>query len=82
MQEKSLACSMCGTAEWQWEADSDAYAAMLQVCPGCQRKDWAREEQEGKLPAGSSFVLVPRARVEALRHNPIKRPIRRRRSQK
>lgn len=78
--ERSTACQLCGTSEWQWEEDPGAYEAALHVCPGCQRKDWLREDQgDAKAPAGSSIVLLPRARAEWLRQNPKKPPRRRRR---
>jgi hypothetical protein len=80
MTEQAQRCPSCGTSEWQWREDPDAYEAVLNVCPGCQRKDWLREDQgDAKTQAGSSIGLLPRARAEFLRNNPIKRPRRRRR---
>lgn len=81
MQEKAEICAMCGTAEWQWAEDENAYEASVHICKGCQRKDWAREEQgDEKTPAGASWVLIPRAMAERLRQNPIRRPLRRRKA--
>lgn len=81
MLEQSDRCQMCGTSEWQWAEDPNAYEAAVHVCPGCARKEWIREDQgDSKPQAGSSIVLLPRARAEWLRNNPIKRPRRRRRN--
>lgn len=69
--EKSLRCTMCGTADWEWDDEEGdgrfAYAAVHEVCHGCQQKDLAREEdsETGSKP-GVSVTLIPRAAAQAL----------------
>lgn len=64
--ESGERCSSCGTSPWEWDEDSFAYMAVRQTCLGCQRKDLMRDEEEGKAPAGSSVVLIPRAAADRL----------------
>lgn len=56
-QDKALAwtldsrdrCHGCGTRADEWEPDKggsrNAYEAKLHICPGCERRSWAREEE-------------------------------------
>jgi hypothetical protein len=55
--EKSARCALCGTAEWEWAEDKDAYQAISEFCPGCYRKDAAQDGSD-HLP-GQSVTLVP-----------------------
>ena len=59
--EKSARCAMCGTAEWEWDANRDAYQAVTERCEGCYRKDAVMSVDEGAppLPAGTRAVLIP-----------------------
>jgi len=51
---------MCGTADWEWKDNPDAYQADRSFCQGCYRKDAASDVGEGQsLPAGTSVVLIP-----------------------
>ena len=43
-------CSRCGTAEWEWEEQLDAYMAKAKVCPGCnaiglESKAWEKSAE-------------------------------------
>jgi len=54
-------CSMCGTAPWEWDEEQGgsrfAYEPVEEICPGCEKKDWMRDNQEGKHRAGSFIAL-------------------------
>ncbi|CAB4194547.1 hypothetical protein UFOVP1264_2 [uncultured Caudovirales phage] len=63
--ESSSRCSMCGTAEWEWNEDKYAYEPINKQCWGCYRKEMAREESD-TLP-GSTITLVPKHHAEHLR---------------
>ena len=41
MLEKSARCDMCGTAEWEWEADRRAYEPVEKFCMGCYLRHMA-----------------------------------------
>lgn len=61
MAEDGLRHHACGTAEWEWEQDPDAYTAEARVCPGChriglERKAW--EKSADHIP-GLQIRLVP-----------------------
>jgi hypothetical protein len=53
-------CESCGTAPWEWDPEQGgsrfAYEPKQEICPGCEKKDWAREN--GKTPAGGFITLV------------------------
>jgi hypothetical protein len=55
--EKSARCVMCGTAQWEWDENPNAYQATTEFCPGCYRKDAANDSDE-PLPAGASITLI------------------------
>jgi hypothetical protein len=55
--EKSARCDMCGTAEWEWEADRFAYAPVQKQCHGCYLKHMAGEE--GAQMPGTTIVMQP-----------------------
>jgi hypothetical protein len=44
--EAAERCSMCGTADWEWQANNHAYEPVLRTCLGCYYKEIAREGQE------------------------------------
>lgn len=77
--EKSLECSSCGTAGWQWDPEQGghplAFEAVATTCPGCARRDIARE-MKGKGPnaPGEHMSLVPRAAAEKMAQTPRRRP--------
>lgn len=54
-------CQMCGTAKWEWDEEQGgsrfAYEPVEEICPGCERKEWARDDKDRKKPAGSFVVL-------------------------
>lgn len=54
--EESLTCSMCGTAEWEWEEDRFAYEPMEKICRGCELKDLVSTEHR----PGKFTILRPR----------------------
>lgn len=63
--EKSLVCSMCGTAHWEWEDDKHAYTVVENICLGCEKKEFIEQGQE-KHP-GKYVTLT---RKESARGNP------------
>jgi hypothetical protein len=61
MAEDRLRCSRCGTAEWEWEEQLDAYAAEPRTCPGCnaiglEAKVW---EKTAETTPGMYIRLKP-----------------------
>ena len=63
MLEKSARCDMCGTAEWEWEADRFAYTPVEKHCHGCYLKHMAGEE--GAQMPGSTITLMPTRTAES-----------------
>ncbi len=74
--EHAEACQMCGTSPWQWEEDRFAFEPVVEVCKGCQQKDIKRDDDE-KLPAGASIVLIPKAEAKRRREAEAERERRR-----
>ena len=70
--ESSAKCQMCGTSDWEWEDDRNAYEPMIRQCWGCYMKDGAREQ--GNELVGSRVVLMPRKHVEELSYRKHKIP--------
>jgi hypothetical protein len=66
MADKGTACNLCGSSRWEWENNPYAYEAAVDVCPGCAKKDEAREE---KMPAGGTMILVPPAAAAKMRED-------------
>lgn len=54
-------CGMCGTARWEWDEEQGgskfAYEPYEDICPGCEKKDWMRDDPERKTPAGGFIAL-------------------------
>lgn len=67
--EKSSKCSMCGTAEWEWDPKQGgskfAYEAVGRTCRGCYIKEAATEESERQ--PGLTIELHPTGTVESAR---------------
>jgi hypothetical protein len=61
--EKAERCVMCGTAQWEWDADRFAYEPVEKRCPGCYAKDVVAEDS-GRNP-GVSIELLPSTGREA-----------------
>jgi hypothetical protein len=59
--EAAARCSMCGTADWEWQRDKRAYSPQVKVCLGCYYKDSARTDEQYDTP-GSRVILVAHAR--------------------
>jgi hypothetical protein len=55
--EKQVPCSNCGTAEWEWEEDPNAYEIAKSVCKGCAMIQAAQKEAEAK-PGGMKFTIA------------------------
>lgn len=73
--EEGSKCGMCGTAEWEWEADRRAYAPVEKFCMGCYLKHMAGEDS-GQMP-GSTITLEPsRGRRAMMRLAKMKREFR------
>lgn len=87
--EHSERCIRCGTAPWEWEADPDAYVAVVMGCPGCLRLETMGEDLHNTPgPKGASTRLLPRRVAERIRAETERRaaegtlrPRRRRREQ-
>jgi len=72
LMEKGLRCDMCGTAEWEWDADRRAYEPVEKFCMGCYLKHMA-DEGGGQMP-GTSIVMEPsRSQKAAQRLQRLKR---------
>lgn len=61
MIHEAQICDMCGTAPWEWDPEQGgsrfAYDPKVEICPGCERKDWMRDNTDGKT-AGARITLV------------------------
>jgi hypothetical protein len=72
MLEKASRCDMCGTAEWEWDADRRAYEPVEKFCMGCYLKHMA-QEGSGSMP-GTNIVMEPtRSQRSAQRHQRMKK---------
>ena len=56
--EQTSRCSMCGTAEWEWEENKFAYTAVEDFCKGCYQKSVFSDREGTSLP-GTNVKLVP-----------------------
>lgn len=65
--ESRSQCSSCGTSDWEWDNDPDAYQAMRRICKGCMVL-YAAEEDKPSL--GSRMVLIPKKRANEIAANP------------
>jgi len=63
MMEKASRCEMCGTAQWEWDADKYAYEPVERFCMGCYLKGIA-DESAGQM-MGTSIVMEPTRTVGA-----------------
>jgi len=72
--EHNSRCQLCGTADWEWEEDRNAYEPMAKQCWGCYIKDSSTDEND-RLP-GSTMTLVPVKEAEKLRNKANKLPTR------
>jgi hypothetical protein len=62
MAEDRLRCSNCGTAEWEWDEDPEAYEAQMWVCKGCNRIGTQQKNSDKQAEAfpGLKIHLVAR----------------------
>lgn len=56
--EKSLRCTLCGTAQWEWDRDQFAYEPVEHHCIGCAMREGAQKEME---PRNGVTVTLARA---------------------
>lgn len=77
--EKAEKCTRCGTADWEWDADPDAYTPVAQRCMGCHKINVASEEFSRDRSV--QVVLMRQAVAAVLARRPRRRPQRRRRSE-
>lgn len=61
--ESKLRCTMCGTAEWEWNQDRFAYEPVLHVCRGCEMREAEQKEMESR--PGHTIRLAPSKGSEA-----------------
>lgn len=73
--ETASRCQMCGTSEYEWDEDMDAYEAVSIMCRGCLIKEAASEDAPSI--AGTRVTLVPKLTAEKMRDTPKKPPRRR-----
>jgi hypothetical protein len=52
---------MCGTADWEWEANKFAYEPVQKRCHGCYLKDITSETEQNT--PGTTVVLLPSSQV-------------------
>lgn len=57
IQEDAARCSMCSTAQWEWDENPYAYEPVEEFCKGCYLKSIASEDA-GKMP-GTRVTLTP-----------------------
>jgi len=55
---------MCGTAEWEWDADRFAYEPVEKYCHGCFIKDAAQDTDPRRNMAGITVELLPTRTIE------------------
>lgn len=55
--EDALRCSLCGTAEWEWEENRFAYEPVATRCHACYLKDIAGEDTHNQ--PGVTISLLP-----------------------
>lgn len=58
IMESSERCGLCGTAQWEWEANKHAFTPVEEFCPGCYMKSVYSDTQGSSLP-GTNAKLVP-----------------------
>lgn len=82
--ENAERCYSCGSSEWEWMDNPDAYRAVTTVCLGCAARDREqRTSDDGPKVPGSSVKLVPSAQAERMESAKAVRPrSRRERSQR
>lgn len=61
--EKGQRCTMCGTAQWEWDENRFAYEPVEKRCPGCYVKD-VMAEGTSRNP-GITVELLPTVGHEA-----------------
>jgi len=55
-------CSSCGTTQFEWEENRNAYAPVEKFCPGCYLKEVTSDDSQG-LP-GTTVTLIPTTSLE------------------
>lgn len=57
-------CDLCGTAPWEWDPEQDgsrfAYEPVEEICPGCEKKDWLRDNDSSQKRRAGSFISLKR----------------------
>ncbi len=52
MAFESKVCGLCGTAPWEWDEEQGgskfAYEPVEEICPGCEKKDWLKDDTDHK----------------------------------
>lgn len=61
MRFEAQICHSCGTSKWEWDEDQGgsrhAYEPIEEICPGCERKDWLRDDTSSKRRPGRFITL-------------------------
>lgn len=64
--EQSEKCSMCGTADWQWIEDPEAFTPVFHDCMGCYLKEtFRRSAPDADNRPGRTVTL--KSKLEVLR---------------
>lgn len=63
--ERSERCQSCGTAEWEWEQDRNAYTPIIHQCFGCMLREIMMDDPNPKAK-GTTIRLVTRRQAEEL----------------
>lgn len=77
--ERAEKCPMCGTSDWEWEADPYAYVPMPHRCKGCMLKETLADDEDTK-GKGVTIRLVPKKLAARLSREAPQRPRTRRRA--
>lgn len=65
LAEEAQRCNMCGTADYEWDADKFAYVAHVNVCRGCALREQSSDLAKD-VPGGSVVLLSGEAKKAAL----------------
>lgn len=58
IMESALRCTLCGTAQWEWDENRFAYVVTEEFCQGCYQKSVFSDQEAKSLP-GTNIKLEP-----------------------
>ena len=65
LMDEALRCTSCGTADWEFDEDPNAYWPDIKVCRGCALRDQRRDDL-GSVPGATIVLLSGAARKAAI----------------